>query len=156
MTLLVRQLTPDDWEMLREIRLAALLDSPAAFLTTHAEAARNDEAQWRARTTSAAMFVAWMDEKPAGLCGTFAADAPDRHRVLVAMWVAPAARGTGVADALIEAALAHGAAAGTPSMVLEVAPGNLRAERVYARHGFAVTDEAPEIPGGLTMRRILP
>jgi hypothetical protein len=35
---------------------------------------------------------------------------------------------------------------------LEVAPGNVRAERVYRRHGFVVTGESTTVGCGLAMR----
>ena len=54
---LVRQLTPDDWRTLREIRLAALADAPDAFMTTYADAVGLDEQQWRVRTTRSDMFA---------------------------------------------------------------------------------------------------
>jgi hypothetical protein len=41
-------------------------------------------------------------------------------------------------------------------VTLEVAPGNVRAEKVYARHGFAATDDMPQIAGGTVMRLPLP
>ena len=71
------------------------------------------------------------------------------------MWVAPALRGTGVADSLIDAAVGRAASLAAAGVRLEVAPGNVRAEKVYARHGFAATDETPEIAGGTVMRRAL-
>lgn len=151
----VRQFTPDDWETLRDVRLAALLDSPDAFMTTHAEAAAYSEAEWRRRPVTAAMFGAFRDGKACGMVGTFPPEEPDGRRVLVAMWVAPSARGSGAADALISAALDHAAGVGARTVELEVAPGNERAERVYARHGFQVTDQPSHLPGGLVMRRAI-
>jgi GNAT superfamily N-acetyltransferase len=153
---LVRQLTPDDWRTLREIRLAALADAPDAFMMTYADAVGLGEQEWRIRTTRSDMFAAFVGGEPVGLVGLFG---PDGSRVadgtLIAMWVAPALRGTGVADSLIEAAVGRATSLAATGMRLEVAPGNVRAERVYARHGFTATDETPEIAGGTVMRRAL-
>ena len=152
---LVRQLTPDDWRILREIRLAALADAPDAFLMTYADAVGLDEQQWRIRTTRSDMFAAFVGGEPVGLVGLFGPSEPAGDHTLVAMWVAPALRGTGVADSLIEAAVGRATSLGATGVRLEVAPGNVRAEKVYARHGFVVTDETPEITGGTIMRRAL-
>jgi RimJ/RimL family protein N-acetyltransferase len=154
MTTLVRQLMPDDWKTLREVRLAALADAPDAFLMTYADAVGLDEEQWRIRTTRSDMFAAFVGGEAVGLVGLYGPNEAGDH-TLIAMWVAPALRGTGVAGALIEAVAQRAAASGAPSVRLEVAPGNARAERVYARHGFVPTDEVPEIVGGLIMRRTL-
>ena len=158
---LVRQLTPDDWRILREIRLAALADAPDAFLMTYADAVVLDEEQWRIRTIRSDMFAAFVGGEPVGLVGLFgpapaeSPSAPGGDHTLVAMWVAPALRGTGVADSLIDAAVGRATSLRATGVRLEVAPGNVRAEKVYARHGFAVTDETPEITGGTIMRRAL-
>jgi RimJ/RimL family protein N-acetyltransferase len=154
MTTLVRQLTPDDWKTLREIRLAALADAPDAFLMAYADAVGLDEQQWRIRTTRSDMFAAFVGGAAVGLVGLFGPNEAGDH-TLIAMWVAPALRGTGVAGALIGAVVDRAASTGARSVRLEVAPGNVRAEKVYSRHGFAPTDEAPEIAGGLIMRRTL-
>lgn len=58
--------------------------------------------------------------------------------VLNELYVAPAHRGTGVADALIEAAIAVAAEQALPldRIVLDVDPANDRARAFYERHGF--------------------
>jgi hypothetical protein len=61
-------------------------------------------------------------------------------------------RPAGVADVLIRSALEWAASSGLRGVNLEVAPGNPRAERVYARHGFVRTVEQPMIEGGPVMR----
>ncbi|HEU4563479.1 MAG TPA: GNAT family N-acetyltransferase [Gemmatimonadaceae bacterium] len=50
--------------------------------------------------------------------------------------VAPAARGRGASDWLMERVLEEGAAGGFTRCVLEVAPENAAAVALYARHGF--------------------
>ena len=88
----VRRFVPDDWATLREVRLAALLDAPYAFLSTYAEVSTWDEAAWRDRPVRSAMFGAWIDGRPLGMCGLIppaASDDPAGGSALVAMWVAP-------------------------------------------------------------------
>jgi RimJ/RimL family protein N-acetyltransferase len=99
------------------------------------------------------MLAAFVGGEAVGMVGLYAPDTGDH--TLIAMWVAPALRGTGVAGALIEAAVQRAVTLGGTCVRLELAPGNVRAQRAYARHGFVPTDEAPEIDGGLIMRRTL-
>ncbi len=44
---MIRRLAPDEAEVLREIRLAALLESPTAFATRYEDAARRTLDEWR-------------------------------------------------------------------------------------------------------------
>lgn len=59
--------------------------------------------------------------------------------VLNELYVAPARRGTGLADALLEAALEVAREQSLPMdrLALDVAPANERARAFYDRHGFA-------------------
>lgn len=78
---------------------------------------------------------------------------------LYQLFVASAARGTGVADALIGEAEARVAARGAPSIWLTCAIGNLRAARFYEKRGWrragTVRDvlESPEGPFPLDVWR---
>lgn len=58
--------------------------------------------------------------------------------VLNELYVREAVRGTGLADALLEAAVEHARTQDPPlpRMVLDVAPDNRRARAFYERHGF--------------------
>jgi GNAT superfamily N-acetyltransferase len=156
MTETVRVLLPDDWRILRELRLAALLDAPYAFVSTYESTANRTEQEWRAWPTHGVVFGAFLGGEPLGMVG--AAPLPDDPSTahLIAMWVAPAGRGTGLADGLIGAVVEWARGRGCRSVFLEVATGNDRAAAVYLRNGFAYTDEPPSMEHTLTMRRPLP
>jgi GNAT superfamily N-acetyltransferase len=150
----IRTLGPDDWQIKRELRLAALRDTPEAFGSTYADAARRDEEQWRAWPTGGArLFSAWSTPRePVGLAGADRADEPGTA-YLFAMWVAPTARRQGVAGALIEAVSDWARTEGLTAVLLEVAPGNAAAEQAYLRYGFVPSDDEPSCPGGRCLRR---
>jgi RimJ/RimL family protein N-acetyltransferase len=134
----IRQLGPDDWQLLRSVRLAALLDAPEAFAGTYADAVERDEAGWRTWPGSGAVFAAVDDgDQPLGMVAVMDDDGAE----LIAMWVAPAGRGTGLADELIQTVLRWAGEHGHDHVDLEIAPGNERARRVYLRNGFVETDE---------------
>ncbi len=57
--------------------------------------------------------------------------------ILEDLFVTPAARGRGVATALLERALMHARSSGACAMFLETAIENVTAQRVYERAGWA-------------------
>jgi len=135
--MLIRHTTEQDWTILKELRLAALLDAPTAFAVTHASAAANSDAQWRDRAAGrgpATYLLAFDGDAPVGMVGGVTSTAQEFN--LIAMWVKPAQRGSGAAAALVEAMKAHAQAQGHQRVVLDVAPENRRAAAFYTRRGF--------------------
>ena len=140
-------LTPDDWARWRALRLAALTEAPYAFGSTLGDTLADDrEARWRARlTTVPHNLVVVLAERDAGMVSLAAPDPMDGAPELISMWVAPEARGTGAADAAVEAVLAV-ADAEHPErpVVLSVFADNAAAVRLYARHGFVDGGVSPD------------
>ncbi len=124
----VRRVEPDDWLVLRTVRLAALADAPAAFGSSYAREVAFDESQWRRRIAGSASFVAFAANEPVGIVTGIADEAaPADERHVVSMWVRADARGTGVAATLIQAVREWARAQGAASLSLWVADGNDRA-----------------------------
>jgi GNAT superfamily N-acetyltransferase len=140
----VRRVAPDEWPAFREIRLAALADAPQAYLTTLAEAQAYPEQLWRDRIAANPHFLAMVDGVPVGMTVVIAAD---NGREIVSVWVAPDARGRGVIEALIDAAVGWAGDQGDAQLGLWVVEGNERAERAYARYGFSRTGRTQPVPG---------
>jgi GNAT superfamily N-acetyltransferase len=154
----VRLVAPDDWALVREIRLRALGDSPSAFASTLELEVAFDEAEWRRRIAGGPWWLAFDGDRPVGLVAAYPPDGDERH--LVAMWVEPAARGTSTAADLVEAVCGWAADAGAGTVALWVADGNDRARRFYERLGFVATGERQPLPsnpeiGEELMRRSL-
>lgn len=141
----VRRVVPDEWQLFRKIRLAALADAPKAFLTTLAEAETFPEEVWRTRAAEGGTMLAWRDDRPVGIVAAFVpdGDAPQ----LVMMWVEPESRGTGVLESLIDSVVAWARERDLPEVRLWVVEGNERAERAYARYGFVRTGASHPVPG---------
>jgi GNAT superfamily N-acetyltransferase len=136
--LVLRRLAPTDWAAFRSVRLAALRDAPEAFGSTAADAEKLQEVEWRRRLEQRAVFMAESAGQGVGLVAGIAGDQPGEGE-LISMWVAPAWRGQGVGDRLVEAVLVWATGEGFTSVGLWVANGNPRAEQLYARHGFDAT-----------------
>jgi GNAT superfamily N-acetyltransferase len=139
----VRRLTPDDWRIWREVRLAALADAPYAFGSSLAREQAFDEAAWRERLDPASGMsaVAMLDGRPVGAIGGYTP--PGTAAVLlIAMWAGPGLRGRGIGDALVGDLLAWTRDNGWRRVELRVADGNTAARRLFERHGFAPTGHA--------------
>ncbi|MGN6793153.1 MAG: GNAT family N-acetyltransferase [Streptosporangiaceae bacterium] len=142
----VRRLGPEDWEICRQVRLTALAEAPYAFMSTLAREQRFDEQVWRQRLSSpvAATFLGWVDGAPVGTATGKVDNPDDEFSVpgswqLIGMWVDPDARGTGVADRLVEAVSSHAREHGARSVTLWVTEINARAKCFYERIGFVPT-----------------
>ena len=141
---LIRRLTPDDWAAYREIRLAALAESPEAFGSTLEREQQFTEEIWRSRLTTAATFAAERDDDligiAAGLPTAIAGSA-----ILISMWIAPDARRRGIGEALVLRIISWAQVEGFSRLELEVTTGNSTAERLYERCGFTRNGETMSI-----------
>ncbi len=152
MSVTVRRATADEWEMVRDIRLAALQDAPYAFGSTYARERDFDEETWRGRLGNPdnPTFLAFDGDRPIGIDGVYTENG---DRILVAMWVAPGARRGGVGAALTEAVCEWARVRGDNRIYLGVADGNDAARRLYERLGFVMTGKSQPLqsdPGKLT------
>ncbi len=140
----VRRLVPDDYDALRALRLESLALYPANFAADLDQESAMPKEQWLARMATAVTFGGFMGGT---LSGMVVFSRPSRPKLahtgdIGAMYVRDAARGTGLADALIRAVLDH--AAGVVEQVqLTVNAENARAIRFYERHGFRPIGRIP-------------
>jgi ribosomal protein S18 acetylase RimI-like enzyme len=137
----IRPTTEDDWPSLKAVRLAALQDAPMAFGVSFQDASAYTDAQWKARAAGPhpAFWLAFRHGEPVGIIGGGVSQA--KRYNLIAMWVAPSARGSSIAGQLVDAVKSHALAQGHDRVFLDVAPDNLRAARFYEKHGFVFIDE---------------
>ncbi len=157
---MVRTLAAHEWPLYRALRLRALVDAPAAFGSTLTEAQTRTENDWAWLLN---LGVTSGRDRPlvAEIAGTAAGmawakvDAADPGLVnLYQMWVAPEARGHGVAGALLDAAIDWARARAARAMGLGVVCGNDAARRLYERAGFRdVGAPEPQRPGSSRMEQ---
>ncbi|WP_347900832.1 GNAT family N-acetyltransferase [Pseudomonas purpurea] len=138
----IRLTDEKDWMLLKQVRLAALLDTPTAFGVSYQTAAHYSDEQWKERASSAAGPQFWLaikEGKPVGMIGGGVSQT-NRYN-LIGMWVEPAARGSGVATELVEAVKSRAKENGHACVFLDVSPDNARASSFYLKQGFSFIDE---------------
>jgi RimJ/RimL family protein N-acetyltransferase len=136
--LVLRRITAGDWPLWRAVRLSALAEAPYAFGSTLASwtGAGDQEKRWRQRLTTVPLnIVAFLKDSAVGMVSGTGLDESGAIE-LISMWVAPSARGSGVADALVKAILDSAREQSAARVTADVTDGNERAGRLYSRHGF--------------------
>ncbi len=143
----VVRLTSADVERFRQIRLAGLRTDPHGFRYSEGEDAAIDNGAWGERLDREFVVAALRDgiDEIAGVGGfsRFAGEKLEHKGLIWGMYVRPAARGGGAADAIMRSLIAH---ARTQVRVLQltVMADNARARAFYERHGFVVYATEPQ------------
>jgi ribosomal protein S18 acetylase RimI-like enzyme len=147
-TVTIHRVTPDDWQSHRDLRLEMLQANPDAFFTRYDDVVHFDEDTWRERIAAQFHVQARRGGDPVGSVGVWDdPETPSDASTLVAMYVAPRARGTGVGERLVQAVLDEAAARGRSRVVLEVTETNAPARRLYERMGFVYDGTRQALPG---------
>jgi GNAT superfamily N-acetyltransferase len=159
----VDRIRPDDWPVLRAVRLAALTDAPEAFGSTLERELAFGDTDWQVRAAASAAgsergtWLAREGDDVVGIVGGYVeGDAVE----LVSMWVMPKARGTGIAGSLVGRVLDWARDVGVSRVDLWVVRGNDRAQRCYESAGFELTTDHQPLPSDpckdeVRMRRLL-
>jgi GNAT superfamily N-acetyltransferase len=151
----VREVGADQWEALRDVRLAALEEAPYAFGSSYAREAPFTREQWlgRLERPDAVTFFARLADlaEPAGLAGALEEDGVVE---VVSMWVRPSARGHGVGAALVGAAADWAKARDRDTLHLWVTETNAPARLLYERCGFTPTGETQPLPSDPSLSEI--
>ncbi|MEU7556239.1 GNAT family N-acetyltransferase [Streptomyces sp. NPDC044571] len=165
----IRPVLPDEWERVKELRLAALSDpaAPIAFLETVQEAAGRSDEYWQERAARAAegryarQFIAeapdgqWDGSVTAlveegGTDDFFGLPVAQTQVHLVGVFVRAEQRGTGLTEALFQAAVDWAWSLEEPTPVrvrLFVHEENARAAAFYRRFGFVASGHVVPVPG---------
>jgi ribosomal protein S18 acetylase RimI-like enzyme len=149
----IAALGPEDWELLREIRLRALREAPYAFGSRYDDWVDAPESRWRDRVASVPLnLVARRGDELFGMAsGSFEGE---DGVWLISMWVDPATRRSGVGTALVRAVVDWAATRGRSTYLL-VRSDNAPAIAAYTRAGFddlgIPPDEDPDEPPEIRM-----
>ena len=157
----IRPIRLDEWRRWRETRLRMLRDDSDFFSTRYDDMVREPDATWREWVAEAAagddktLFIAEDGDAWLGVVGAFVR-INTLEVQLISMWVAPEARGRGVARDLIRAVASWALGRGSARVVLFVQEANTPARQLYERAGFNLTgDRAPASAGRSAFKLIL-
>jgi RimJ/RimL family protein N-acetyltransferase len=139
-TVTVRRAVADDAQRLRALRREALTNHPTSFGTAAEEIDKMDWTKRASGDANEAVFVAEYDGQLVGMTGIFRnTRLKDSHFGFIwGVYVRPAYRGLGVAQALVNAAVEWARDAGVAIVKLTVVPES-GARACYERCGFRVT-----------------
>ena len=148
--MLVRPLVEADFDAWWRIRLRMLKEHPEAFGSSHEEVLARGQEDQRARFLLPHSFIVGAFDGPALVgvvgCVRHQQSAKVRHKAFIwGVYVAPEARGRGVARQLMEAAIAkaRGEWAGLRQLHLQVVSSNAPAQRLYRGLGVEVYGVEP-------------
>jgi RimJ/RimL family protein N-acetyltransferase len=141
----VHRVRAEDWARIRTLRLAALADTPIAFVERYEDAAAAPDTEWQFRAARAArdpnmqVLAVNADGEWVGMMSAFVPEDRARRAKLVGVWVHPDHRGrvAGVAQLLLDAVLDWARdEVGVDRIDLQVTQTNTRAIAFYLRNGF--------------------
>jgi len=137
----VRKVEADDWQALKQLRLEALQDTPDAFGSTYAESVTWPDQRWK---TMAADWNYYFAESDGQVVGMLSGSLHDHHPGtwwMFGMYVKPAFRGQGAAEALVERVGLWAKAQGACELYLHVTESVGRARAFYEKNGFVLNGE---------------
>ncbi len=146
-SLRVEALTEDDWSRLRDIRLSALQDFPAAFLSSYELETGYGEQRWRQEFSRGTWNILLANDEDVGLLGVTREQAMSAQECyLEYLWVAPSFRRSGAASMLLRTILNCLRNSGVRTVWLYILNGNQVAMSLYQKFGFQSTNESQLLP----------
>lgn len=140
MTVTIRPLAPVEWEAFRDIRLAALAESPGNFFATLADARDGPQERWLEMLESddGVVFGLFDDARLVGLTAVYVdrAIAARDTAGLGMTWVAPGWRGRGLSAMIYAARIAWARERGLRRIIVSHRASNEPSRRAMLAAGF--------------------
>lgn len=154
----IRELSVEDWDIYKSIRLSSLKDSPDSFGSTYEREESFTNLEWQSRLdpnpgiNTALPLIAELGGKAVGLAsGLIWASNPKVTHVFQ-MWVSPDARGKGIGRALLDSITIWAEAKGCESVALSVTTSNVAAVELYRASGFLSEGMVEPLREGSTLK----
>ena len=151
----IRRIKPSEYELFRQVRLAALRDSPYAFPSTYQGALERSPESWKEQADSTttgrdrATFLAFSDKKPIGIAALYRREDDDVVGELLQVWIDPEHRGTRLAWDLMDEIFKWAHKNDYQKIIAEVTIANPGALKFYLKYGFSKIEENPPDTRGL-------
>ena len=143
----IRRIKKGEWELFKQVRLAALKEAPYAFGSTYEGALERSTQRWvdqadgSAEGEMRATFLAFSGDCPVGITALYRNANRVNEGEVLQVWVAPDARATGLAQRLVETTLAWAEKQGVETVLATISKSNLGAVAFYEKCGFVLVDE---------------
>jgi ribosomal protein S18 acetylase RimI-like enzyme len=143
----IKALLADQWQLLKQVRCAALEDSPDAFEASLHEALQRSDDDWirfaeqRSLGEQSINFFAYDGPLACGMAGCVLVGGEQLAAELLSMWVAPTHRRRGAGEALVAQAAAWARGRGAGSLRAGVVESNAAAMQFYRSLGFTDTGD---------------
>ena len=146
----LRHLAPQnashEWQVLRDMRLNALRESPLSFLAKYDQEEKYSPERWQAEFDRGDWIVGELDGERVSLTGvTRESGAPADERYLEYVWVAPEFRKQRIAFDMLTDIIGELKDSGVQTVFLWILDGNDPARKLYKRLGFVTTKQRQEL-----------
>ncbi len=142
----IRQLSSEEWKLLRDVRLSALQESPRFFLGNYEKQSSHTEQYWRSEFSRGDWHVGVENGDVVSLIGVTREQGADpAEPFLEYVWVAPEHRRSGLATKMVTQILNLLTSDGVRAANLWVMDGNWAAVRFYRGLGFSTTTEVNKL-----------
>ncbi|MBI9114154.1 GNAT family N-acetyltransferase [Sanguibacter suaedae] len=144
----VRRATEDDWALVQDARLRALIEEDSPFVASRQREEGFKELHWRLRLRSTPTWLAVSSGgAPRGMvCLIEEPGSPADDRHVTSLWVDPAHRRQGIAWSLLDTVRRAALADGARTLSAWVVDDDVAAGDLAVRAGFARTDERHPLP----------
>ena len=141
----IRQLGMDDWRAFRDVRLAALSDSPGNFFRSLDEERAAPDARWTDLLSSdrQALFGVFEGDRMVGITGVFTRQGDPAVAEFGMTWLAPACRGQGVSTLFYRERIAWARARRFDRIAVSHRRSNETSRRAMLAAGFRQTGAEP-------------
>lgn len=152
----IRTMSIEDWQTYKNLRLRALADSPDAFGSTLEREEKRSNTAWKKRLISDDKswnlpLFAEVAQEPVGLAWGRIERAMPEIANLYQMWVAPAHRGLGLGQFLLDTVIAWAKEKNASYLELGVTLRDSPAMRLYTHSGFQPIGEPESLRPGSTI-----
>jgi ribosomal protein S18 acetylase RimI-like enzyme len=144
----IRPLHPDQWEVHKHLRLAALADAPYAFTTQLMDVLERTDREWmelterRAADPNGVTYFAYTEGEPCAMAACILSElGVEMLAEMLAVWVAPERRKVGVGQTLVDYACTWALEHGAGALIVGVYADNQEAVAFYRSVGFRLTGE---------------